>query len=393
MRQERQIELLERALALRTDQSPSISKRLASDYLDPARFAQEMRVLADTCPLVVGDASELSQPGSYVAHAQAGCRVAVVRSKEGELSAFANACRHRGMRLLGERQGSVGRSIVCPYHGWTYAPSGELLHVPHAEGFPGCTEQSLPRYGVSLRHGLIWIQKDELSPDVDAFLGSDLSAELSAWELDSHVSAERVTGARACNWKLLVDGGLEAYHLKRAHEDTVYPYFLDNVALIDFFGRHARIVMVKRTIEECRSLPREQWKLLDHTNVLYFLFPSTFLLVQKDRVTHVAMVPQAVDRSDFVISTLVRRLPETDKQRTFFQHNSRLVNETLLEDQLLADAIHDNLAAGAATELTFGRFEHAIAQFHSELDGLMPPASHVSDVPPCSLRSARRAPA
>ena len=45
---------------------------------------------------------------------------------------FANTCRHRGHELLPDGGTSQRRSILCPYHAWTYDLSGTLIG---AKGF------------------------------------------------------------------------------------------------------------------------------------------------------------------------------------------------------------------------------------------------------------------
>ena len=59
----------------------------------------------------------------------------LVRDPAGTLRAFANACRHRGTRLVDKP--CATKAFVCPYHGWTYDLDGALLHVPHADAFAG----------------------------------------------------------------------------------------------------------------------------------------------------------------------------------------------------------------------------------------------------------------
>ena len=46
------------------------------------------------------------------------------------LRMFANTCRHRGHELLPEGETSQRRSIVCPYHAWTYDLAGRALKAP-----------------------------------------------------------------------------------------------------------------------------------------------------------------------------------------------------------------------------------------------------------------------
>src|SRR4051812_41229747 len=52
--------------------------------------------------------------------------VLLVRDHDGTLRAFANACRHRGTRLVAEA--CAAKALVCPYHGWTYDLAGTLIH-------------------------------------------------------------------------------------------------------------------------------------------------------------------------------------------------------------------------------------------------------------------------
>src|SRR5919108_227126 len=45
---------------------------------------------------------------------------------------FYNVCRHRGARLVTEREGTV-RRLQCPYHAWSYGFDGTLKNAPHTD--------------------------------------------------------------------------------------------------------------------------------------------------------------------------------------------------------------------------------------------------------------------
>src|SRR4051794_21409383 len=47
-----------------------------------------------------------------------------------ELRMFANTCRHRGHELLPQGGSSQRRSVLCPYHAWSYDTSGRLIAAP-----------------------------------------------------------------------------------------------------------------------------------------------------------------------------------------------------------------------------------------------------------------------
>jgi lipoprotein-anchoring transpeptidase ErfK/SrfK len=47
------------------------------------------------------------------------------------------------------------------------------------------------------------------------------------------------------NWKLLVDGTFEAYHFRVAHRKTIAHMFAGNVQIVDEFGLHRRLYLIK----------------------------------------------------------------------------------------------------------------------------------------------------
>lgn len=81
--------------------------------------------------------------------------LALWRSEAGRLSAFADRCPHRGMRLS---HGFVrGEALSCIYHGWRYGASGACLKIP---AHPGLTPPPAIRAeacAVEEADGLIWV--------------------------------------------------------------------------------------------------------------------------------------------------------------------------------------------------------------------------------------------
>ena len=68
----------------------------------------------------VGVVSDFKEPGDYRTVQIGNYSVIVLLgAATGELQAHHNTCRHRGTELL-EGCGNSGKSIVCPYHRWTY---------------------------------------------------------------------------------------------------------------------------------------------------------------------------------------------------------------------------------------------------------------------------------
>jgi phenylpropionate dioxygenase-like ring-hydroxylating dioxygenase large terminal subunit len=78
--------------------------------------------------LCAGRADALPDPGDYLTMEIAGEPVIILRDRDGALRGMSNVCRHRMSTLL-EGRGNV-RSIVCPYHAWTYNLDGSLRGAP-----------------------------------------------------------------------------------------------------------------------------------------------------------------------------------------------------------------------------------------------------------------------
>ncbi|MDC3962320.1 Rieske 2Fe-2S domain-containing protein [Polyangium jinanense] len=76
------------------------------------------------------------------------------RASDGKatLGALADVCPHRGMRLS---EGRVeGGRLVCPYHGWSFAPDGEGKCPATPAARP-----SADAFDVVERYGLVWIKR------------------------------------------------------------------------------------------------------------------------------------------------------------------------------------------------------------------------------------------
>ena len=114
----------------------------------------------------VGRADALANSGDYTTLELAGQPIMVLRDKEGTLKAMSNVCRHRMSTLL-EGSGNA-RSIVCPYHAWTYNLDGSLRGAPamtQNEGF--CKfDYRLPEVRCQEWLGWVFVTLNAEAPDV-----------------------------------------------------------------------------------------------------------------------------------------------------------------------------------------------------------------------------------
>lgn len=167
-----------------------------------------------------GRASSLPEVGDYMTLDIAGEPIIVVRDGDGNLRAQSNVCRHRMSTLLSGRGNT--RSIVCPYHAWTYGLDGKLRGAPammHNEAFSK-SDICLPQIRCAIWEGWIMVTLNPEAPDVDEAL-KDVSDLIGHYRMGDYVETFRETHHWNTNWKVLAENFMESYHLPVCHQDTI----------------------------------------------------------------------------------------------------------------------------------------------------------------------------
>lgn len=375
MRQERQAELLDRLVGVDTElpwnYAPSSMRNPASAYTDPARFADELRVLFRERPQFVGLTGECAAPGSFLTATLGNVPVAVVRQTDGSLRAMVNVCRHRGATLLEGRGNGGMRRIVCPYHGWTYDTAGRLLQRPAAgPGFDDLTVTcDLHARAVAEKHGLIFVHPTSADPfDVDAQLHG-AQDELADYGLAGYVHVETRVNQWKMNWKLVLDTFTEAYHIRWLHRNTIAPHFLCDL-IFDAFGPNPRTIGLRRSVvDQLRDTPRSQWTLLPHSTTQYFLVPGAMIAYQLDHIEIWRLTPVDVGTVRVATSLFAPQPPADEKALRHWTRNlDILLKVTESEDFPQMERIQKNLESGALPELVYGRIEPALVHMHRSIN-------------------------
>ena len=371
-----EIELLEELADLHAARGFHLDEEIATSpvarYTCPERFAREREGLFRALPAIVAHVSELPEPDGFLTRRFAGLPMLLTRDGSGRVHAFLNVCRHRGTRLVDAPDGRR-RRFTCPYHGWSWDNCGALEHITHGDaGFPGIDRSSLglKRLGCVESHGWIWVAAGtEAAPDIDGFLGG-LAADFAWFDAGGLKIAHEEVGERAANWKILVEGGIEAYHLRVAHKDTVGSYFQDTLSTYRVFGRHIRSVLPRARFDATMAGPREGWSLRRAANLVYSVLPSAQLLVQEDHVVWVQALPLAPDRSLVRIATMVPSDfdPDDAEAARYWRKNHDITVRTLAEDFEIGESIQSGLLSGANDALRFGRFEGALDRFNRTVE-------------------------
>ncbi|PRY16702.1 aromatic ring-hydroxylating oxygenase subunit alpha [Kineococcus rhizosphaerae] len=192
-------------------------------YTSEEVYRRDLDVIFARNWIFVAAAAEIPEPGDYVTVDVGEYSVIVVRDDDEQVRAFHNVCRHRGSRLLPERQGAVG-NIVCPYHRWTYGVDGRLRFAESQPATFDTTCFSLRPVHVRDLAGLVFICLAEQAPqDFDA-VAEVLEPHLRPYELGKAKVAATYDLAEAGNWKLVMENNRECYHCD-GHPELITAYF------------------------------------------------------------------------------------------------------------------------------------------------------------------------
>ena len=170
-----------------------------------------------------GMLSDFAAPGDYRTVQIGDCPLVVLRNLDGELVAFHNICRHRGMALL-EGTGNTRKGIRCPYHYWNYDLCGNLRGMPHEkELFPGLdrSSRSLHTASVGVLDQMVFVNPAAQPEEpFDAWL-AEIPDNLWPHEVSTLVETRAVRYDVGCNWKIFVENAIDAYHLSYLHAATL----------------------------------------------------------------------------------------------------------------------------------------------------------------------------
>lgn len=377
MRHERELELLDRVAASGDHQvglyGPASAVEPAATYTDEAQFAREQEVLFRRGPVLMGLSSECAQPGSYLTASAGGIPVAVVRQHDGTLRAMVNACRHRGATLLDEC-GTDLRRINCGWHAWSYELDGRLHSRPMSFGaFDDVTiDCGLLPLAVAEHHGLIFVRPTSTDPiDVDAHLHG-AGDDMAAYALDRCVHVDTRTTTWKANWKLILDTFSESYHIRTLHRDSIAPVFTSGPTIFEPFGPHLVNVGFRKSLFDEFDKPPADRRLKPHATIQYFLLPNAMLCYQVDHVELWRLEPIDVGTTRVTTSIFADSGPLSDKSRRYLEKNLELLlGVTGREDFPLCEQVQATLAAGALTNVVYGRIEPALVHFHRSVEQLL----------------------
>lgn len=278
----------------------------AAAYTDPGVHAWEQRHALAGSWVCVGRADELP-PAGLTQQALTVGSVPVLLTREngpeGRLRAFANTCLHRGHELLPEGGCSGSRSMVCPYHAWSYGLDGRLIGAPRMRSVSGFdpAEMSLAELPLTIWHGWVLVNASGTATPIEQHVGAldDLVAPYRPAELRL---GGRHAYTLAANWKVIVENYHECYHCPLIHPELCAVTPPDSGDNYDLPGAWVGGSMDLRDEAQTMSLDGRSLGVpidgADPRRVHYLgLFPNLLLSLHPDYVMAHRMLPLAADRT------------------------------------------------------------------------------------------------
>lgn len=335
-------------------------------YTDKDFFQREVERIFSTGWEFVGRTDELESQGDMIlADSVRGASI-VVRGADNELRAFANSCRHRGMRLKNDRGNC--RKFICPYHAWHYDLNGRLKAAP---GMQDVENFSLEDFSLESRRleiwgGFIFINYHREAPSLIDSIG-DLPRFTNQYRLDELNCVRRIEFDVHCNWKLIIENALEAYHTGIVHRNTLGAQASESIEAVGDWDALYVNSEVDKSIAtmpgEASSMPFIKGLSGAAARGTYFsvIYPCTQIVFSQDCVWWLDIKPMAVDRSKLILGACFPRssiaLPDFDQR--VLSYYSRW-EKAIAEDNLIAEAQQRGQTSGVSQRGRFSLREHCV---------------------------------
>ena len=130
----------------------------AYEYLRPNHYARGWHILLFSQELKTGDVKPLRYfDRDFV----------IYRSESGKVAVLDAHCPHLGANLSSDGGRLSGDNILCPFHGWTFDPTGRCVDIPYASKIPERAVNALRGWPVLEKNGFIamWYDPENNAPE------------------------------------------------------------------------------------------------------------------------------------------------------------------------------------------------------------------------------------
>lgn len=296
-------------------------------FNDPDLHRLELERVFSRSWTYIGHVSEIPARGDYVVRYIAEDPFIFVRDEDGKIRLFWNSCRHKGTEICRVDRGNASH-FRCPYHGWTYKNTGQLVGIPaFKQAYAGLDRSAFPLHSVPRLeeiYGFVFANLDAEAPSLRDSLGEatwyldffhglgdmEVIGDPHRWVVDANwkIAAENFAGdehhllfLHRSGWKV---GALQVsieelssgYHVHLGNGHTIDFCVLPNAAElgVEYFGYPDHIVRQFRT----SHLSDQQLELAKNSVIqLGLIYPNFAHL-------HLALTPDAANIPPIPVKTV-----------------------------------------------------------------------------------------
>lgn len=347
-----------------------------SVYTSPEFAALEQRHIFARDWLCAGRADALRAPGDYLTMEISGEPILVLRDQDGIVRAMSNVCRHRMSTLL-EGRGTT-RTIVCPYHAWTYNLDGTLRAAPAMTRNDGFCKDRIALPPVRCEVWLGWIMvtlNPDAPPVADRLAGvSDL---IGPFQMEAYVESFREEFRWATNWKVLAENFMESYHLPVCHAGTIGGH-VDLLKMscpegLPAFNFHS--IVKNDALDLALAHPANMRLKGDQRRTTWLLsvYPSLMITLSPGYFWYLSLTPDGPGHVHVVFGGgLAPDYAADPASADHFARLKALLDKVNAEDKGCVERVYRGLCAGLADPGPLSHLERPNYDFARYIAGMMP---------------------
>jgi phenylpropionate dioxygenase-like ring-hydroxylating dioxygenase large terminal subunit len=327
--------------------------------------------------------SALKRPGDYVSMELGGVdSVVALRDSQGQIRVFHNVCRHRGARLL-DGSGTCAGPLTCPYHGWSYKLSGELLAISARDTFPPLERSQLGLKPVRMQvlFGFVFFcLAGEPRPLEEIFAGFAPEFAPHRFE-DMEPIGETYIEHWDCDWKIAMDNYLESYHVPIGHPGL-------NRMMTPDYDDQRTFPGVARGISWLREQPSPRWSERMYQQLIgtvatdlpeahrrrwsfYSSLPNLGIDVFPDQMDFFQVLPRGPGKC--TIRGACYGLPDARREMRIARYlTARINRQVQREDESLCTRVQQGLASPSYEPGPLSSLEGCMLEFHNLLRERIP---------------------
>ncbi len=193
----------------------------ASRYTDPAWATVEAEKLWPSTWQLACTIDHVKNVGDVHVYEIGTLSLLIVRGSDDELRAFQNVCRHRGSLLCEDHTAGL-TELRCPFHRWSWDLEGRLREVPSRKGFGALRNDDYPLFEAKVDSWgpMVFVNPDPDCEPLAEFL-SPIPDDIAWADLDDFRCKAQLSIPLAANWKTIIDGFSETYHVQGVHPEML----------------------------------------------------------------------------------------------------------------------------------------------------------------------------